>query len=402
MAARRQWLLGGLAITMWYVWAFIRLLPPASVAHGIILNHYRTWAFGHLAYSDIFALYGNHSLFNHGLPYIVTPIEYPVLMGVIMWLAAWATTAVGFYAVTATLLWISALAAYWGFVQWRPQKAWAFALTPLLLTYGLLNWDVMGIALMVSAAWLYHQKKFDASAVMFAAAVFFKFFPLFYLPFIIVDLWRQGERRRLYRMTAIFGVVSAIINVPFALLNFNNWFLFFGYNAGRSVSADVWNNALIHLNSVPAVDLISLALVVITLIATVRIVWRGGSMYQAAALLFSMFLFVNKVFSPQYMLWLMAYGIIAEWPWDSLAILSGVGLIDYVNSMTILHLFRDPAEQQAANWYAGTVFPLGILARYLGLAAGAALAMVKTAQKDASPHIGASRTETEASLSTEF
>ncbi len=402
MTAGRQWLWGGLAITIWYSWAFFHLLPPQSVAHGIVLNHYRTWAFGHLAYSDIFALYENHSLFTHGLPYIVTPIEYPVLMGIVMWLAAWATTAVGFYAVTAVLLWISALAAYWGFVQWRPRQAWAFALTPLLLTYGLLNWDVMGIALMVSAAWLYHQKRFDASAAMFAVAVFFKFFPLFYLPFIIVDLWRQGQRRRLYRMTAIFGVLAAVINVPFAVLNFNNWFLFFGYNAGRGVSADVWNNALIQLNSVPAVDLISLACVVLTLAWTVRIVWQGGSIYQAAALLFAMFLFVNKVFSPQYMLWLLAYGIIAEWPFNSMAILSGAGLIDYVNSMTILHLFRDPAELKAADWYAGTVFPLGILARYLGLTAGAILAMVKPRQKDASPRLGAIRTEGEASFLSDF
>lgn len=384
MSTRRQILIGSAAVTAWYAWAFVHLLPPHTIVHGITLNHYRYWAFQHMAYSDIFALYKNHSLFNHALPYITTPIEYPVLMGVVMWIAGLATTALGFFTATTILIWISALFLHRWLVEWNPKTAWAFALTPMLLTYGLLNWDVMGIALMMWAIRLYHQKRYDSSAVMFAVAVFFKLFPVFYLPFIAAQLWRDGSRRQLGRMVALFSGASMVINLPFAVTNWANWSLFFNYNASRSVSSDIWNNLWVHISSVPMVDLISLTAVLATLVWTLGIVQRGGSVYHAAALLFAVFLLVNKVFSPQYMLWLFAYAALADWPIWSLGLLSLSGVIDYINSMAILHLVEIRGANTAAIWYANTIYPLGLLARYAAVVlspVGGTLA----ARKDAAP-----------------
>lgn len=364
LGRRRQWLIGSLAITIWYVWAFFRLMPP----HGFLtsdLAGYWPWSYAHLAYSDIFALYRNHELWNHGLPYIQTPIEYPVLMGILMWIAAWAGSALGYYIVTAVFIWIAALIAYRWLVEWSPKTAWAFAFTPMLLTYGLLNWDVIGIFLMLWAVRLYERRRYDGAALAFAAAVFFKFFPIFYLPFVAISLWRRGERRTLGRMVALFAGAALVINVPFAVSNWQNWSLFYSYNAIRSVSTDVWNNVWIHISSVPLVDLLSFVLVLATFLWMARLVWKGGSLYQAAAVLFAAFLFVNKVFSPQYMLWLLGFGAIAGWPLWTMGLMSLSGVVDYVNSMAILHLYN--AGSRAANWYAQNIYPLGLLMRYLGV-----------------------------------
>ncbi|NMP24906.1 glycosyltransferase 87 family protein [Sulfobacillus harzensis] len=367
MSHRRQWVLGSIAITIWYVWAAIRLIPPQPMLANAIPTHWWSWAYAHLAYTDIFALYHNHQLFNHALPYIQTPIEYPVLMGILMWIAAWAGSALGYYLVTALFLWMAALLFFRWLVQWSPKTAWGFSLTPMLLTYGLLNWDVIGLCLMMGAIWLFERGRYNASAVTFAAAVFFKFFPIFYLPYIAIALWRDHKRDVLGRMVAWFFGVSALINLPFAVANPSNWSLFYRFNAQRPVSTDLWNNVWIHLASVRAVDLISLLLVVAVFLISARHVWRGGSVYHAAALLFAIFLLVNKVFSPQYMLWLMGFGMIAEWPLWTFGLLSVGGVADYVNSMAILHLYNVGAR--SANWYAANIYPLGLLLRYLVIAA---------------------------------
>lgn len=158
--------LGGMLLTLWFVWAWIRLLPPPNIRrtlyHGVnrlipvhahigvtvtsphqrstLLFHwqflwhhvvvippplrvYHNWAFSHLAYSDIVSLYGAHQLYNHALPYIAAPIEYPVLMGVFMWLTAWVPTVTGYFLITGLATWTSALGIYrWLWRRNRPSS----------------------------------------------------------------------------------------------------------------------------------------------------------------------------------------------------------------------------------------------------------------------------------------
>lgn len=367
---------GSLVITLWFLAAAHHLMPPHQVMHGPVLAHYQRWAFDRLAYSDIFALYQHHRLANHHLVYWKTPVEYPVLMGLTMWISAWAPGALGFFTATAALLWVAALSAHYLLYQRSPRNAWTFALTPLLFTYGLLNWDVMGIALSFGALALYRQRYWGWSGALFSAAVFFKLFPLFYLPFIAVQLARDREWPALRRMAAAFGITAAVVNGPAALANWSSWSLFFRYNASRKVGADIWSNALWHITNVPLVDALSLAAVLLAAVFMAREVYRGGSPTHAAAIAFTAFLLVNKVFSPQYMLWLFAFAAESDWPGWTLGALSTAGLVDYVNSLSILHLVG--TAPAAAMWYGREIFPLGILARYTAIIAagvGARLAL---------------------------
>ncbi len=370
----RRWQLGigSAVITGWFVWAFIRTMPPRGIARGLASttnngSAYHLWAYAHMAYSDVVSLYNGHQLFTHALPYITTPIEYPVLMGIFMWLAAFAPGLFGYLLVTAVVMWAAALATFRWLVEWRPHAAWGFALSPLFLAYGIMNWDVLGIFLMAWALWAYEHKRYDLSAVVFAGAVFFKLFPVFYLPYIAIALWTTGQRARLKRMVGLFGLSSLILNVPFALANWKNWSLFFSFNATRPVGADIWENHWIHLTSTPVVDALSLLAVLVTAGITARLVARGGSIYHAAALLFAVFLFVNKVYSPQYTLWLLAFAALADWPIWTLAVFSFSGLTDDFNSFTILRLMATHSPN--ANAYGVYVYPWGLVVRYLSIVA---------------------------------
>ena len=90
-------------------------------------------------------------------------------------------------------------------------------------------------------------------------------------------------------------------------------------------------------------------------------------MTAASAIAFGTFLVVNKVFSPQYMLWFLVLAILAEWPAWTYGAMAVAGLIDYVNSMTILHYMYP--HSNALGWYAYRLFPVGLAVRYITLLA---------------------------------
>lgn len=363
----RPLMVGSFAITFWYAVALWHLIPPSSIVHGHSIGAYRRWAYAHLAYSDIFALYGAHHLFDHALVYWHTPMEYPVMMGLVMWVTAWVPQAIGFFAATAGLLWICAVYTHYLLSKWSRQGSWLFSLSPLLLTFGLLNWDVMGITLMLGGVYLFRRQKWSLSAAMFALAVFFKLFPVFYLPFLTANLLHEGRKRELRRMLVSFSATAVAINLPAALANWSNWSLFFRFNASRTVSADLWNNAAWHITSVSIVNEASLIAVLLAVSIGFRQVWHGRSLYGATAATFAVFLLVNKVFSPQYMIWLLALGAAADWPIWTMIIASVAGVIDYVNSLLVLHLLTE-ATPARVLWYGRVIFPLGLLVRYSAIA----------------------------------
>ena len=64
-------------------------LGLANVARGLpaVGPEYWRWAFAHHAYSDLLTLYGPRYLDgSHPIPYLQDRIEYPVLLGLALWL----------------------------------------------------------------------------------------------------------------------------------------------------------------------------------------------------------------------------------------------------------------------------------------------------------------------------
>src|SRR5215468_1121177 len=75
---------------------------------------YRLWSFGALAYSDIIALHEDRGAQRHPIPYVEDRIEYPVLLGLGMWLpSVLAPGRAGYFALTFVLLAACALGTLW-------------------------------------------------------------------------------------------------------------------------------------------------------------------------------------------------------------------------------------------------------------------------------------------------
>jgi hypothetical protein len=87
-----------------------------------------------------------------------------------------------------------------------------------------------------------------------------------------------------------------------------------------------------------------------------RGVWRGWRVEHTTALVFFAFMLMQKIYSPQYTLWLAAFALIANWETWTIAVLSLMGLTDYGNA--IIHIALLQQHQPFVHWYEHHISPL--------------------------------------------
>ncbi len=360
-----------IAITSWFLWAYFHLRPPPSVTSAARPEAaYGPWAYGHLAYSDIMSLYYAFHLANHALPYVHTRVEYPVLTGIFMWLAAWAPGVHGYFLASALGLLACALGTLYFLYRIDSRFAWSFALCPLLLVYGLLNWDLLAIFFMVAGWAQFRARRYAWAGLLLSLGVWAKFFPIILLFYCVISLLRDRRHRVHARTMAVWaGVTALLVNAPFAVTNVGNWDHFFVFNARRGGGGGVLYE--LHLASalpIPAVDLLSGVLVLLAVVLLVPRVLGGSSPVAAAAVTLAVLLLVNKVYSPQYMLWLFVFGVIAEWPTWSVVLMSVAGVVDYADAMMVLYLSH--THSPAFPWFFRTLYPWNTALRNCSVALG--------------------------------
>jgi uncharacterized membrane protein len=308
----------------------------------------------HLCYSDPVPLFGRYGLAVGEMPYLDARVEYPVLTGAFMAVAAAAgqgydaaARAVGllpdlppvqsYYLVTCLLLSVCALAtarAVLGLSGRRPWDAAMIGLSPLLVVHAFTNWDLLAVALATLGMWAWARDRPVPAGVLLGLAMAAKLYPLLVLGALFLVCLRAGLLRTWLR-TAVAAVATwTAVNLPAALLAPENWGLFFRLSGVREADPDsLWNIALhlsgerlldgplqpgqtpVVLNAVSAVAVALLAAGVgwLTLAAPVR-----PRVAQVAFLLVGGFLLLNKVWSPQFSLWLLPLAVLARPAWRSL------------------------------------------------------------------------------------
>jgi uncharacterized membrane protein len=285
-----------------------------------------------LCYTDIVPLYGTEHLSDGRLPFL-NPCptgessqcdEYPVLTMYFMRTAAWMSKSfAGYFYVNVLLLSICALATSWLLYRIVGDRALYFALAPTLLIYAFVNWDLLAVVLATVAVLLYLRNRDAWSGVMLGLGAAAKFYPGFLLvPFV---LGRLRERRRGGAMTLVVwtAVAYGAVNLPFVVAARHAWATFFRFNSDRVVDWDsMWFVVCQRLHggtgcswSPHLIDAVSL----LAFIAVAVVVWEvrrrrdpGFAAWTFGFPLLVAFLLTNKVYSPQYSLWLL--------PWFALAL----------------------------------------------------------------------------------
>ena len=344
---------------------------------------YRLWSFGALAYSDILALHEDRGAKRHPIPYVQDRIEYPVLLGLGMWLpSVLAPGRAGYFALTFVLLAACALGTLW-FIAALPGTApWVWAASPALLVYGALNWDLLGILPLAVGLWLWAAGSQRAAAAMLSIAVWTKLFPVLVLGVLLLVSLRANLRRTL-TLGAIFVALTLALNLPFALWGWPGWSWFFQYNSIREIEPSLYllfgadpRAAVARANLISASAVVTAA----AALAIVELRTRRLDPLRAACALVCVVFIFNKVYSPQYWLWVVALAALAALPGWLAAAASVLALADYAASFTRLHFQGERAWAQAA-WFDHAVFWPTVALRYAALVACAVWAFTHMVRK---------------------
>ncbi len=282
-----------------------------------------------LCYSDIVPLLGTEQLGHGRLPFLDRCAEtgnncdeYPVLTMYLMRTAAWISGDHygSFYYVNAILLTVFAAGTAVGLWMLAGRRALWFALAPTLLIYGTINWDLFAVMLMVLALVAFAERRDGWAGVFLGLGAAAKFFPaLLLLPLFLQGL-QDREPDRSVRVLWWTAGSWAVVNLPFAVAAPSAWWEFFRFNGERTPDFDsLWYIACRHSSaaciSTGNVDALSLGLFFALFGALFLLKLRRDRDFPRWTLGFPLlvsFLLVNKVYSPQYGLWLL--------PWFALVV----------------------------------------------------------------------------------
>jgi hypothetical protein len=334
---------------------------------------YRVWSFGALTYSDILALHEDRGAGRHSVPYLQDRIEYPVLLGLSMWWPSLiAPGREGYFTLTVAALALCALGCLYVIAATPRAKPWAFAASPALLPYAALNWDLLALLPLFVGVWLWARQRERTATAVLALAVWTKIFPALALGV----LWLGKPLKRLLPHLALVAAISIAVNVPFALGAHDNWSWFFEYSRIREIEPSLY--LLLGCDAkdfAPAANLIGAAATVAAALAITGTEWRTRRLdaLRAACALFCVFFFFNKVFSPQYWIWVVALAALAALPGWLCSAVSVIALFDFAISFSRLHLQTDRVWFEVA-WFERSVFWPMVALRYAALGACAAWA----------------------------
>lgn len=233
------------------------------------------------------------------------------------------------FLITAILLFCCGLGAMYflaGASPGRPWDAMAMAASPALLFTGLVNWDLLAVLFTAGALWAWARGRPVLAGVMIGLGVAAKLYPLFLLGAFLVDAIR---RRRLdgFGNAALAATGTwLVVNLPAMLDNANAWKLFWRFNSERGADlGSLWlilqqngTNVTPHtINVVSGVFFLLACAAVFGLGLAAR---KRPEVAQLAFLVVAAFLLVNKVYSPQYVLWLLPLAVLARPRWRDLLI----------------------------------------------------------------------------------
>ncbi len=308
---------------------------------------YKFWAFQHHCYSDVLALYGDrYEGGGRPVPYLEDRLEYPVLLGLALWLPAFAPGGARGHLLVTALLLAACLALALAALRRLPDaRPWWLGATPALAYYAFLNWDLLPIALTALALLALTAGRAAGAGAAAALGMAAKLFPVALVPAALGALAGAGLRpgpgggwrraRALLAFAAALGAVLLALNLPVALLAFDGWAWFFRFNAGRGAENSLWH--ALGLGRGPLLDLLSLGPVAAAALASgglaLRIARAGGDGARAArlgaALTLVTWIALNKVWSPQYALYGFLAGALAAGPGWLFGLLSAVSIADF-------------------------------------------------------------------------
>ncbi len=316
-----------------------------------------------MCYSDIIPLYSAERLNEGGFPYRTSWIddegkptahvrymEYPVLTGLFQWVnakltdgwlsiadAGWLPTGLAvtvFFDLSAFWLALAWLVTVWAVTRTARARPWDAALiaaSPLVLVHAFTNFDALATAFAATGLLAWARRRPVLAGVLLGLGGAAKLYPLFLLGPLFLLCLRAGRTRDWARTTLAAVLTWAAVNAPILIAYPRGWWEFFHRNSLRGADPDSLYNVItqftgwagfdgplgfgetpVWLNTVSALlfAVCCVGIAFVALHAPVR-----PRLAQLCFLVVAAFLVTNKVWSPQYSLWLVPLAVLAVPRW---------------------------------------------------------------------------------------
>ncbi|MFJ8675927.1 glycosyltransferase family 87 protein [Streptomyces sp. NPDC093589] len=313
------------------------------------------WFFGatsqytHACYSDIPHLYGGRGFADGLIPYFdrlpgdMEYLEYPVLTGLFMEAASWLTPHRGgpqdhapeqiYWLVNSGMLMVCAVVVAVCVARTHRRRPWdglLVALAPAAALTATINWDLLAIALTAAGMLMWSRSRPVAAGILIGLATAAKLYPALLLGPLLLLCWRAGTWRPFLKSLA--GAVGSwlVVNLPVMIAYDDRaglhiregWAKFYTFSQERPIDfGSIWllisQRFDVPLDKDTANTWATLlmivgcgALAMLTLYAP-----RRPRFAQLAFLVVALFILTNKVYSPQYVLWLVPLAALARPRW---------------------------------------------------------------------------------------
>jgi Glycosyltransferase family 87 len=290
-------------------------------------------------YTDIYPLYYNEGLAAGKVPYSGHPVEYPVLIGGAMQAAAWLVRNVNpvirgreFFDVTVVLLAICAVAGVLATARAAGPGARAqalmVALSPALILSAFVNWDLMALALTALGIAAWAGRRGVWAGVFLGLGVAAKFYPLVVFGPLLLLCLRGGQLRAFGKTLAAAVVAWLAVDLPVMIIAPSGWSYFYAFSKDRGADwGSIWylfehyNVPVLGNAQLSALNLMSAAFLILACAAIAVLglaAPRRPRLPQLCFLVLAAFLMTNKVWSPQYVIWLVPLAVLARprlWPY---------------------------------------------------------------------------------------
>jgi uncharacterized membrane protein len=374
-----------------------------------VANWQNQRAYYELCYSDTVPLYGAELLSQGKFPYksswvekdangkqqirydgqpAVRYMEYPVLTGVYQYVSmALAKTytalsrvtglpviaeVVVFFDVAALGLALAWLTTLWATAKLAGRRVWDAALvgaSPLVIFQIFTNFDALATALAVGGLLAWARRRPILAGVLIGLAVAAKLYPALLLGPLLVLGIRTGRLRELARTAAATVATWLAVNLPVMVMYPRGWSEFFRLNARRGDDMDSLFSVVKSFTGWQGFDpklgfwqppqrlnevVLTLFVLCCAAIAYVALTApHRPRVAQLAFLVVAAFLLTNKVWSPQFSLWLVPLAVLALPHRRILLTWMTIDALVWVPRM--YYLYDVPDRGLPGQWFAATV-----------------------------------------------
>ncbi len=344
-----------------------------------------------MCYSDTVPLYGIEGLQSGTVPYRDSWIEgagtdserarymeYPVLTGFFqyanarltdgwLWLSQRASLVptalpvVVYFNISAVWLALAWLVTVWAVRMLRPSRPWdavLVALSPLVAVHAFTNFDTLAVACATAGVLALARRNCLLAGLLLGVGGAFKLYPLLLLLPIVVLAARRRDPAVAARVVGAAALTWGVLNVPVALAWTTGWSEFFRLNESRPADPDSLYYVITYFSGwagfdgpleagqVPAVlNTVSLVLFGMCCLGVIALGLRAPRTPRISSLAFLLvasFLLVNKVWSPQYSLWLVPLAVLALPRWR---LLLGWMIVDALVWVPRMFYYLTPASK---------------------------------------------------------